>query len=1041
MACWLSLGLRLLLPLFLLLPLYSSAQDFYFENISVEQGLPASKVYCIAQDPTGLVWMGTEAGLARYDGNSVVQMGEREGMAPNGARSLLIDKEGRLWVGHLHGGISLLENGSFRKLTIASGGLTSDVTGIAQAVDGSVWLATYGQGLHKVLEVGTDGALKTQVFGGGQKLSDNINAVLALRDGSICVVEDGGSVKLSDAKGTAFSSLPFDGVPDGVTSVFEDAKGQLWFGSIQSGAFKFDPTAKRGSTYDLLTGLPSNFVTCFGEDEEGNIWVGTWDKGLARVQPNGVQRFDTDNGLHSLVIRAIARDREGNMLIATNDHGLDLYRGERFLTFNDQDGLLDPQVWAVLEDQDGRIWFGTNGGINILDAANNSTARVKTLTAQQGDLTSNRVRCMRQDSRGHVWIGMETTGLIDLAPGYSMIEHPDLLAAIADGRVTALENGQANELWIGTINGLVRYVNANIPSVFNENDGLPSRNVTALFRDDRGTVWAGTTKGLARVDNGKPAAVALDRQITPTCFTQDKEGRLWIGSEGQGIVVLKDGKQQTTYGMESGLLSNNIRSIMADDDGHVWVATNKGLNKWRPKVNDFLSFTARSGFVGIEAKPNAVCKTRNGDIWFGTARGATKIARTKGADKTIAPLVSIRNIKVDLVDRPVASTIELAHDDKGLRIVYGSVSLTDPDAVRYQYILDGLEEDWQPLTFESDAYYPSLPAGDYTFKVKAMNRAGIWSDPPAELRIEVLPPWYRTWWFYSALVFVMGMSAYSYIKVRERTLRLRNQVLEQRVEERTAEVVAQSQEIGKQKEQIEDLLLNILPKEVSEELKEKGKATARRHNAATVVFTDMKGFTRVAESMTPEELVSELDDCFIHFDAIIDKYGIEKIKTIGDSYMCAGGVPTNDPFHAHRAVLAALEIRELMRVWAEERKAIGKEPWVLRIGVHTGPVVAGVVGKRKFAYDIWGDTVNTASRMESSGVAGEVNISGATYELVKDVVECVYRGKVDAKNKGEIDMYLVMRIKETYSADTNGTTPNKAYRDKLGIAHPQQELA
>ncbi|MBK6776711.1 MAG: adenylate/guanylate cyclase domain-containing protein [Flavobacteriales bacterium] len=322
-----------------------------------------------------------------------------------------------------------------------------------------------------------------------------------------------------------------------------------------------------------------------------------------------------------------------------------------------------------------------------------------------------------------------------------------------------------------------------------------------------------------------------------------------------------------------------------------------------------------------------------------------------------------------------------------------------------------------------------------------MNRAGIWSDPPAELKIEVLPPWYRSWWFYTALVIAMGSGAYSFIKVRERQLRLRNQVLEMRVEERTAEVVAQSQEIGKQKVRIEDLLLNILPKEISEELKEKGWATARSHKAVTVVFTDMKGFTRVAEKMSPEELVGELNDCFIHFDAIIDKYGIEKIKTIGDSYMCAGGVPTHDPHHAHKAVLAALEIRELMRVWAEERTASGKEPWVLRIGLHTGPVVAGVVGKRKFAYDIWGDTVNTASRMESSGLAGEVNISGATYEQVKDIVECVYRGKVNAKNKGEIDMYLVMRIKEQYSADDRGTAPSPAYRKTMGLREPEQQLA
>jgi class 3 adenylate cyclase len=166
------------------------------------------------------------------------------------------------------------------------------------------------------------------------------------------------------------------------------------------------------------------------------------------------------------------------------------------------------------------------------------------------------------------------------------------------------------------------------------------------------------------------------------------------------------------------------------------------------------------------------------------------------------------------------------------------------------------------------------------------------------MEFTILPPWYRSWWFYTALVALISIALFSYIKVRERQLRMRNIILERKVEERTAEVVAQSKEIEGQKVRIEDLLLNILPKEISEELKENGKATARRHDQVTVMFTDMKGFTQVAEKMTPEELVSELDDCFIRFDEIIGRYGIEKIKTIGDSYMSACGVPKSDPNHA-----------------------------------------------------------------------------------------------------------------------------------------------
>jgi adenylate cyclase len=207
----------------------------------------------------------------------------------------------------------------------------------------------------------------------------------------------------------------------------------------------------------------------------------------------------------------------------------------------------------------------------------------------------------------------------------------------------------------------------------------------------------------------------------------------------------------------------------------------------------------------------------------------------------------------------------------------------------------------------------------------------------------------------------------------------------------------------------DELLLNILPGEVAEELKEKGSTEAKQFENVTVMFTDFKNFSQIAEKLSPRELVSEIDTCFKAFDHVIERYAIEKIKTIGDSYMCAGGLPVSNGTHAHDIVNAALEIQQFIHQHSEQRKSAGKELFEIRIGIHTGPVVAGIVGVKKFAYDIWGDTVNIASRMESSGEVGKVNISGTTYNFVKDYFSCTYRGKIQAKNKGEIDMYFVER--------------------------------
>jgi adenylate cyclase len=213
--------------------------------------------------------------------------------------------------------------------------------------------------------------------------------------------------------------------------------------------------------------------------------------------------------------------------------------------------------------------------------------------------------------------------------------------------------------------------------------------------------------------------------------------------------------------------------------------------------------------------------------------------------------------------------------------------------------------------------------------------------------------------------------------------------------------------IFKERAKSEKLLLNILPTEVARELKSKGSAEAKLINEVTVLFTDFKGFTQLSERLSPKELVSEINTCFSAFDNIMQKHGVEKIKTIGDAYMAAGGLPTPNKTHAEDVVKAALEIQAFMRHHKEEREAEGKLFFEIRIGVHTGPVVAGIVGIKKFAYDIWGDTVNTASRMESSGSVSKVNISETTYELVKDKFSCEYRGEVEVKGKGAMRMYFV----------------------------------
>ncbi|WP_375562152.1 adenylate/guanylate cyclase domain-containing protein [Bernardetia sp. OM2101] len=222
------------------------------------------------------------------------------------------------------------------------------------------------------------------------------------------------------------------------------------------------------------------------------------------------------------------------------------------------------------------------------------------------------------------------------------------------------------------------------------------------------------------------------------------------------------------------------------------------------------------------------------------------------------------------------------------------------------------------------------------------------------------------------------------------------------------EIEQQKEMIEKEKERSEALLLNILPKEIAEELKHNVELKPRSYDQVTVIFTDFKGFTQAAEQLTPEELIDELAECFSEFDSICERWNLERIKTMGDAYMCAGGVPTPNYTNPVDAISAAMEMQEVIEQLKQKKILQGKPYFEMRLGVHTGAVVAGVVGKKRFAYDIWGDTVNLAARMESSGEVGRVNISEYTYSLVRDYFFCSYRGKIQAKNKGEVDMYFVV---------------------------------
>ena len=245
--------------------------------------------------------------------------------------------------------------------------------------------------------------------------------------------------------------------------------------------------------------------------------------------------------------------------------------------------------------------------------------------------------------------------------------------------------------------------------------------------------------------------------------------------------------------------------------------------------------------------------------------------------------------------------------------------------------------------------------------------------------------------------------------------RLSNQTMAQlELRRKLIELSGARKALEAEKKRSEELLLNILPAKIADELKTRNEVEPRHYNSATIMFTDFKDFTRLAEASEPRTLVNDLNQYFSAFDEIIESHNLEKLKTIGDAYMCAGGLPEENRTHPIDACRAALEIQEFMTRANSQREKMRLPPWDLRIGLHTGPVMAGVVGKKKFTYDIWGDAVNVAARMESNGEAGRIALSESTYHRVKDQFECEHRGPIEAKNKGVLDTYFLNRLKPEF---------------------------
>jgi len=491
----------------------------------------------------------------------------------------------------------------------------------------------------------------------------------------------------------------------------------------------------------------------------------------------------------------------------------------------------------------------------------------------------------------------------------------------------------------------------------------------------------------------KPTEIKFPEKVNEQINVQKINNEV-VFIQSSGIFVFKKKTNSAEYKSKKDYILRNFRFI--NSNNNTWVYEK---NSW---VSVDTSKKQFNNYWNLFKKIKKVYIDKEANTWLiNGKKGLIKISSdtTNIIEYNFNIHIAKLSDKLDSLysfDNPIFD-----YERNALKIELSAPFRLNPEETKYRFKVEGLSNynDWSNWSKNPIIELSYIPAGKYNLIVNAKNILGQISNEE-KLSFTVLKPFWQTKAFYytaggSLIIFILLLIYLSRLRLKRK-----NRILEKKIRERTIE-------LQEEKDKTEELLLNILPKETAEELKLNNKVIPKNYDVATVLFTDFKGFTMIAEKLTPEELVYEIDYCFKEFDKIISKYRIEKIKTIGDAYMCAAGLPKKYKENANEAVKAAIDIRDFMLKYKKECEKENKSGFEIRIGLHSGKVVAGVVGIKKYAYDIWGDAVNTAARMESSGEPGKVNISGDTYNLIKKSFNCTYRGKIKAKNKGEIDMYFV----------------------------------
>ena len=795
------------LTLLLSLSSNTTAQSYFFDNYGVSEGLAQSTVFSVYQDNKHIVWLGTRAGLSRFDGKYFENYSIEDGLAPNGVKVIFEDSLNRIWIGHTGGGITILENNKFTIFAAPEEIFNSDITAITADKQGSIWIASELSGTIKIDN--TEETLKESTYEHfiGNKLSDRVFGACTLKSGNTIFITDA-FLKTYNHELKKFENFELNGMPRyfQITCLFEDSNSHIWIGTHHGGLYEYLPEKNEFKFYDYIReGIGSNWITAISEDTNRNIFIGTWGGGLTKIDPTrNITNYHATNGLNDTKIRSICPDAEGNILFGTNEHGLALFKGELFTGYYGENEFLNAQVWSILETSKGEFWFGTNRGLTIYNPEKSG----KDAFSKFPKLDGTSIKILKEDSENQIWIATDAQGIFTYLVKNGIYTYEGKLNNnINNLKVNALETDKKGNVWVGTLDGLIRYkFSDRSMDHYTQTAGLSGNDISALYFDKNSVLWIGSRgNGINCLKDGAFEKIDLKEKYTPTCFTEDRDGNIWMGTEAHGVILVsqKTKKEVSAYTEQNGIFANYINLIHCDKNGIIYIGTNKGVNVIHPKTGLIYGYSKHNGLTGIETKPNAVIEDKSENLWFGTIAGAFRYNPKLVSTQIIQPFTHIIKMKVNLTDRQMVEDMSLNNSQNNIIFEYTSICLSNPDAVKYKIFLEGADKEWRTVT-ENSVTYPALMPNSYTFNVIAQNGEGIWNEKPIQYKFEIRPPFYKTWWFLIGCIIVGTFLVLLYIKIRVKTLKEQNRILEEKVEERTAEVVAQKEELSVKNKDITD---------------------------------------------------------------------------------------------------------------------------------------------------------------------------------------------------------------------------------------------